>query len=191
MYKRQSGNVALIVVVVLVILGLIGAGIFVWSRQEGKDSTDDSSQKATTEVVARTVEKSTNEVETIVDVDLLLQYPGDESLLPVGTPETFVAYMKTKLHDFDCNFEENSGAGFNITKISPRFVKGGVGCMGGAGTVWYLTTAGWEELGFQSMIPCSTLVELAIPSEFIDSCYDDSKPGEETVSNPNGVMNKD
>lgn len=190
MYKRQSGNVALIVLAVLVVLGLIGAGIFVWSRQDKKIETN-TSQESSTEVVPTTVEKVENVTETIVDVDLLLQHSGDEALLPAETPSSFVEYIKTRLHDFDCDFSENPDAGFVVSKISPRFISGGVSCMGGAGTVWYLTTAGWEELGFQSLVPCSKLVELAIPADFLSNCYDDASQDQETISNPNGLLNED
>ena len=190
MNKKQSGNVVVIVLIVVVILALIGAGFYVWSRNDKKEETN-TTQESSTEVVPRTIEKTKDTTEVITNVDVLLQIPGDETKLPPETPDSFVEYIKTKLIDFDCDYTENENAGITVSRVSPRFASGGVGCMGGAGTVWYLTTVGWEELGYQSMIPCSTLVELAIPSEFMAECYDDNSPDQETIANPNGKLNID
>jgi hypothetical protein len=188
--KRQTGNVALIAVILIVAVGLIAAGIFVWSRQDKKVDTNPT-QENNAVVTPKTKEKTEDEAETITKVDLLLQRSGDEDLLPAVTPSTFVEYIKGRLNDFECDFSESPNGGFTISKISPRFVEGSIGCLGGASAVWYLTTAGWEEFGFQSMVPCSKLSELAIPSDFMAECYDDSSSGQETIANPNGKLNKD
>lgn len=188
MHKRQSGSATLVIIVVLVSLGVIGAGLFVWSRQGDKTSNVDTSTDSTTIIVPKIAEKE-DTAETILEVELLLQRSGDEDMLPAETPETFVEYMTARLNDFDCDFVESPTAGFTISKISPRFVAGSISCMGGAAAVWYLTTAGWEELGYQSNVPCSQLVELAIPSDFLAECYDDGSPGEEIIPNPNGPLN--
>lgn len=188
MYKRQSGNANLIIIIVLVALAVISAGVLVWSRQD-KNKKDDASSDSTVLTTPKVAEKEEDVEETILEVDLMLQHSGDEDLLPAETPETFVEYMQARLNDFDCDFNENPNAGFTISKISPRFIAGGVGCLGGAATVWYLTTAGWEELGYQSHVPCSKLSELAIPSDFLAECYDDSSETEEVIANPNGPLN--
>jgi len=189
MYKRQSGNATLIIIIVLVVLTLAGAGWLVWSRQNNKSNDADTAKNISTLTTPKVVEKEEDTTESIIEVELLLQHSGDQDLLPSETAATFVEYMTERLNDFDCDFNENPSAGFTISKISPRFVAGGIGCLGGASTVWYLTTAGWEELGFQSQVPCSKLVELAIPSDFLSECYDDTSAGEEIISNPNGPLN--
>lgn len=189
MHKRQAGNATLIIIIVLVVLALGGASLLVWSRQNNKSNVSDTSKDSTTLTTPKLAEKKENTTESILGVELLLQHSGDQDLLPSETPATFVEYMAARLNDFDCDFNENPSAGFAISKISPRFVAGGVGCLGGAATVWYLTTAGWEELGYQSHVPCSKLVELAIPSDFLSECYDDASAGEEVIANPNGSLN--
>ncbi|MEK7471803.1 MAG: hypothetical protein AAB624_01010 [Patescibacteria group bacterium] len=189
MHKRQSGNANLIIIIVLVVLAVIGAGLFLWSRQDDKNDNADTESDSTTITTPIIAEKEEDTTETILDVELLLQRSGYEDLLPAETPATFKEYIAARLNDFDCDFVESPSGGYTITKISPRFVAGGIGCLGGAATVWYLTTAGWEELGFQSYVPCTTLVEFAIPSEFLNDCYDDSSPGEEIIPNPNGPLN--
>lgn len=189
MYKKQAGSAQLIIVIVLVVLLSVGAGLFVWNRQNKEDTAKKESKNTSTSTIHKIAVKEKDTTETITEVDLTLQRTGDVALLPSVTPESFVEYMTTKINDFECDFELYPAGGFNVVKISPRFVEGGIGCEGGAGIVWYLTTAGWEELGFQSYVPCSTLVEYAIPSEFIESCYDDTSENEEVIDNPNGPLN--
>lgn len=185
--RKQSGNLYLIIIILVAIM-VIGSGIFVWSRKDSKNTED--KKKDTSQVETPTLaEKEEDVTETITEVDLLLQHYGDQELLPSETPATFIDYISTRLNDFDCDFSENSEAGFKISKISPRFVAGSIGCLGGAATAWYLTTAGWEELGYQSHVPCSKLEELAIPSDFLAECYDDTSEGEEVLPNPNGPLN--
>lgn len=189
MYRRESGNANVIIIIVFVALAIVGAGLFVWSRQDKKTVEKDSSSESTSLGTPAIADKEEDTVETILEVDLLLQRVGDEDLLPAETPATFVEYMTVKLNDFDCDYDEFPEGGFSVSKISPRFIAGGLGCGGGAGIVWYLTTAGWEELGFQSYVPCSELVQLAIPSEFLAECYDDSSVDEPIIPNPNGPLN--
>lgn len=189
MHRRQSGNANLIIIIVLVVLVVSGAGLFVWSRQDKKTANTDESTATTSLGTPAIADKDEKIAESILEVEIMLQRPGDEELLPAVTPATFVEYMNVKLNDFDCDFGEFPEGGYSVTKISPRFIAGGLGCGGGASIVWYLTTAGWEELGFQAQVPCSRIVELAIPSEFMSECYDDASPGEEVIANPNGPLN--
>lgn len=178
----------MIIIITFVVLAIAGAAFFVWGRKD--ESSKQSTQSNTTSTTKpKVVEKSEVVPESILEVELLLQRTGDEELLPGETALTFKQYMKSRLNDFDCDFTESPAAGFTISKISPRFVAGRISCLGGASTVWYLTTAGWEELGFQSQVPCSKLSEYAIPSDFLSECYDDTSPNEEVVANPNGPLN--
>lgn len=192
MKRRQSGNAAIIVLVVVTALLIIGVGIFVWQRQNNQpvevETSDETSNSAEIEEAKKTVEKTEPEPEVITEVSLTLQHVGDELKLPDVTPESFVEYMKIRLNDFVCDFVEFPNGGFNVTKISNRFVAGGIGCEGGAATIWYLTGIGWDELGYQSEVPCSSLVERAIPSDFLAQCYDDANP-EAIIDNPNGPLN--
>lgn len=189
MHKRQSGSANLIIIIALVVLVVLGAGWLVWSRQDDNSNDTEVTTDSTTQVTPKLVEKEEDKAETILEVELLLQHSGDEDLLPTETAATFIEYMASRLNDFECDYVESPSAGFGITKISPRFVSGSISCLGGAATVWYLTTAGWEELGYQSYVPCSRLAELAIPSDFLSECYDDTSPGEEIIPNPNGPLN--
>jgi len=153
-------------------------------------STTESTQLNNDEVskVTDTVEPALEEtvptvVSKITKVNLLLKESGDEAQLPENTPISFVDYMKERLATFNCDTE---AGGYTIKIISEEFVGGSVGCDGGFSAVWYAQSDIWQEFGAQDTAPCSDIIRLKIPEEFIATCLDLDTASEK--KNPNGSI---
>lgn len=179
-----------IVGMVLVAVVILFAGWYVY--KSGKDDKPAESAK-TSESTASADQAATSESKpapkVITEVDLLLQKPGDGAKLPDVTPGSFVTFVEFKLSTFECDFDEFPEGGYSIQKISDEFISGSLSsCGGGAAIVWYLNAEGWQELGFQSPVPCSELAATKIPSDFLAECYDDVD-AESILLNPNGPLN--
>lgn len=123
----------------------------------------------------------------ITETDLLLQKVGDEKQLPEAVSSEFIAYMKQRLTDFEC--EEASG-GITVKKVSKAFASGLVSCEGGYAVVWYVKDDKWQELRTQDSVECPDLVVSKIPSEFISTCIEDFEAETQVEKpNPNGSIN--
>lgn len=204
--QKNQGNLVVVILIVIAALALITGGgyLVIHSRakqktptvstsptaQQTKDtSTADQTKPADAAAAPSDSEtKDTTDPKKITDVQITLKVPGDESKLPaVDTPASFVSYMKTKLEGFDCDFTQFPEGAYYVSKINANFIKGSFGCGGGAAITWYLENGTWQELGYQSYVPCKDLVTHKIPSDFISDCYDEAKP-DAVLSNPNGPL---
>jgi len=178
-----------IVGMVLVACVILFAGWYVYeSGKEDKPAESAKSADSSVNDNQTAQEDSKPALKVITEVDLLLQRPGDGSKMPIVTPKSFVTFIESKLGAFECDFDEFPEGGYTISKISDEFIGGSLSsCGGGAAIVWFLDASGWQELGYQSPVPCSELVASKIPSDFLAECYDDAD-AESILGNPNGPL---
>ena len=183
----------IIALFILIDIGKLDAGFKLPFSIFGNDTSSSTKSSPTEDPVITETEEVDSVEETpaletsktnITEVDLLLKKLGDESLLPEVASDSFVEYMKEKLSVFEC---ESETGGITVSKVSSEFVSGGGGCEGGFyAAFWYKIDGEWQELGAQDTIPCTKVVETAIPIEFIDGCFDETTGT--TIANPNGSI---
>lgn len=193
--QENSGSILVIVVVMVLVLLLAAAAFFIVRRNKDNEvetATNNSAEiQESTETVSNASQIDESEesaVQVIEEVNIRLQSPNDISKLPDTTPKSFMAYMSAKLTAFDCDFNEFPEGSYTVTKISKEFINGGMGCGGGAAITWYYADDEWHEFGYQSAVPCSSLLENKIPSNFIPECYDLNDESGQLQPNPNPAI---
>lgn len=194
MKKLNQHGIAHIVLILLAVVVLAGAGFAGWrvyeSKKDKKPSTSQTSQKTTekdnTEKVKTdsTQELSETEILDLSDSPISLKKPEDIDKLPAKTPKSFIEMLKADLANFKCEDDEG---GMYILQISKKYIHSSEGCFGaGVSKYWYLKNNKWEVLGLQNAPDCSKLKATGIPSEFIKVCFVEGSS--ELIPNPNGSI---
>lgn len=201
--KNQKGFGTIELLIIVVLIGLLaGAGWFVYNRQKNKS---DTKVTTTTQLNQKTTAQTNTESETtpkkidttIHTVDIKLQTAADITKLPEYTPASFKTFMLDilKKNKYENNGDIDVITQYSISKISQVNITGGIvpvdkngnGQPGGAPVIWVLTPAEmWEEETLNGPA-CKSKNGGLIYEEFVKECF--TNPNADTwVKNPNGSI---
>lgn len=192
--KNQRGFTVLEIVIVVVLVGaLCGAGGYVVSQNKQKKSNDTSQTSSQPKA-----EDSTSTTEQIPD---LIDYgkPGIEIVQKsdVGkltrASDNFKAYINSLVRDKPtyndgCEYPQK----LFIERIyKDEFALGGTSGCGGALLVWKKTDNKWaraENIGGHSYPECKHIISQEIPPQIVEKCFDEDNPSADEnglINNPN------
>lgn len=201
MHKDQKGFGVIEILVVIVVVGLIGAaGWVAYDRQSYTGTNNHQSKQANVGQSEGSTEDTNANVDTSIhDVDIKMQTPEDISKLPDYAPDSFKAYMLNILSDNSFYLNNVDGVDtitqYQISKISQVNIVGGLvpvdkdgdGHPGGAPAIWVLAPSGnWDREKLNGPV-CKSENGGLIYEEFVPECFTDPKTASWT-KNPNGSI---
>lgn len=163
-------KISLIVVVAFMIL--VGLLLYVRNSNNYKQKLEeDISEQKMYEMEGQLSNVSRPELETREDA-IIIKNPSDLDKVPDNAPQSFIAYLSEQMNTNWCDYNTYPEAKISLypDKLSDGFVNGAVDCGNEVAVTWYYANNQWNEIGIESYLTCNQLLDLEIPSNFIDAC---------------------